>query len=274
MSNGASKEVGKGVSKNGIVIIAALVLVGVVALSFYAMQSNAVFRIPITSTISTTTVKITSTTTVKPTTTVNAISTTTIMANIPQTQTIAMSVSPLGFGTVTATYVNNSATKTASTSSSTTFKAKKGSSLSMGATASSNSVFLNWTCSGSGCYKGTAASFAINSISSNITENANFLHRPVSVLLGVNPSGSGTVSASYSYSLTVPYNAPTSTRTSSSTRFLVPWGAYVFINATTSSNEVFSSWICTGSGCYSGTGRAAGLGELYSNITETANFIK
>jgi YVTN family beta-propeller protein len=114
----------------------------------------------------TTTVTVTTTSSV-PTT---SKTTTTIIYN---TQiTIAVSPSKDGFVSAFGTYQNDSFF--AFTNSSTTMKLPQGANVYITANSfSSNFIFANWVCSGTGCYAGTNANEKFE-ITSNIIETANF----------------------------------------------------------------------------------------------------
>ena len=123
----------------------------------------------------------------------------------------------------------------------------------------SNSSFVDWTCSGTGCYSGPnqTASFLIRS---NLTENATFINttlklHPDYVFLNTssNPFFVGNVFGAGIY--------PPSTPEPISANVLPSYaGAYRFAN-----------WTCTGAGCYSGKNNSASA-FTDSNILETANF--
>ena len=124
-----------------------------------------------------------------------------------------------------------------------------GSSVTLGETPDTGYHFVDWTCSGTGCYSGTSTSPTII-IDGLITETANFALNSYMLTTGASPTGSGTVSPS---SGTYPY------------------GSSVTISETPSASNTFTGWSCTGTGCYSGIATSNTI-IIQSNVTETASF--
>ena len=109
-------------------------------------------------------------------------------------------------------------------------------------------LFVNWSCSGKGCYSGKSSSPEIT-IYNNITETANFAKEAVNISVSSHPSLGGTVEGGGIYIA----------------------GQIARITAAAGKGYVFANWSCAGSGCYSGKKENFTI-SAYANITETANF--
>ena len=112
-------------------------------------------------------------------------------------------------------------------------------------------TFTGWTCSGTGCYSGSATNTVIT-ITSNVAEVANF-ETFYYLTMSVAPSSSGSVfpqSGSYTP------------------------GSVVHIYETSpASGYGFANWTCAGSGCYSGPLSSTSITIPSGPVTETANFV-
>ncbi|ASI13489.1 cell surface protein [Candidatus Mancarchaeum acidiphilum] len=112
--------------------------------------------------------------------------------------------------------------------------------------------FVDWTCSGSGCYSGTATSKSLSGLGSSIEETAHFKLIPETLTMNVNPSNDGSTSpgvGSHTYG----------------------YGTTVSLSETPATGYEFVDWTCNGNGCYSGTSTNPTV-TLKNSITETANF--
>jgi|GEM_PF-3833504 len=128
-----------------------------------------------------------------------------------------------------------------------------GSTLIISELNNSGYAFKNWTCTGTGCYSGTSST-ATFTLSSSITEQANFVlastvGNTCASNIVANPYGGGTVSSAGGAAC----------------------GSTLSIYAVPNPGYVFTSWTCTGKGCYSGTSSTATF-TLSSYATEQANF--
>ncbi len=110
--------------------------------------------------------------------------------------------------------------------------------------------FVDWTCTGTGCYSGTSQSSSVVLSVDNMQETANFAPNSYTLTTGATPAGDGTVSPSS--------------------------GSYTFRSAVTisessSTSNTFTGWSCSGTGCYSGTATSNTI-IIYGNTVETASF--
>ena len=109
-------------------------------------------------------------------------------------------------------------------------------------------VFVNWSCTGKGCYSGKDRIPEIT-VYNNITETANFANAAVNISVSSYPSAGGTGGGGGIYIA----------------------GQVARITATADKGYTFSNWSCSGNGCYSGKIQNFTI-SAYANITETANF--
>ncbi|HVP22427.1 MAG TPA: hypothetical protein VMS77_00790 [Conexivisphaerales archaeon] len=121
-----------------------------------------------------------------------------------------------------------------------------GTQVQISAVDNSGYQFSHWSGSGSGSYSGSSRTVTIT-MNGDITENAYF---DVSLGMGVNPAGEGTVSPGSGY---------------------YTYASGVTISESPNDGYYFTGWSCTGSGCYSGSSSSH---TIYMNnpITETANY--
>ncbi|GEM_PF-3274208 len=126
-----------------------------------------------------------------------------------------------------------------------------GNMISISATPIGNNVFASWTCTGTGCYSGPSSSYTF-AIASNTVETANFQPPPTYTFTeNAFPSGGGTLGGSGNGNYVS--------------------GNLISFSETPNSGYTFTSWTCTGTGCYSGTNTVANI-IIASNTVETANF--
>lgn len=129
-----------------------------------------------------------------------------------------------------------------------------GSIVSISEVAATGRVFLNWTCTGAGCFSGPLT-YGTVTMNNNITETANYK-----------------VAKTIFYQLTISANPSVGGTASPNIGTYLP-GTNVTISATPSLNYAFSNWSCTGRGCYNGIDPEAKI-TMNNNITEAANFRK
>ena len=135
-----------------------------------------------------------------------------------------------------------------------------GENVSLKAIALSNYVFVNWSCTGSGCYSGSNST-AIIKMNGNITEMANFV-TPVYVLnVAARPGSGGRIAI----------EANASMYSIKAQEMMEPYGSIVNFSESPENGYIFINWSCTGSDCYSGTYYNPEI-TVYGNVTETANF--
>ena len=108
--------------------------------------------------------------------------------------------------------------------------------------------FINWTCTGTGCYSGASATATIT-IAAPITETANY--RTLYYFSeSANPASEGTVSPGSGWYIA---------------------GSTITISETPTTSTPFYEWTCTGTGCYQGTSQSATI-TINNPITEVANY--
>ncbi len=110
--------------------------------------------------------------------------------------------------------------------------------------------FINWTCTGTGCYSGTNATATIT-MDSPITETANYQTLYYFSDSASPPSG-GVVSPGSEW---------------------VEAGNTITISETPSTTTQFSGWSCTGAGCYQGSSSSATI-TINNPVSETANYFQ
>ena len=110
--------------------------------------------------------------------------------------------------------------------------------------------FINWTCTGTGCYSGTNATATIT-MDSPITETANYQTLYYFSDSASPPSG-GVVSPGSEW---------------------VEAGNTITISETPSTTTQFSGWSCTGAGCYQGPSTSATI-TINNPVSETANYFQ
>ncbi len=112
--------------------------------------------------------------------------------------------------------------------------------------------FINWTCSGTGCYSGTNATATIT-MDSPITETANY-QTLYYFSESASPSSDGVVSPGSGW---------------------VEAGNTITISESpsTSISIHFSGWSCTGAGCYQGSSSSATI-TINNPVSETANYFQ
>jgi hypothetical protein len=135
-----------------------------------------------------------------------------------------------------------------------------GKNVSLKAVAFSNYVFVNWSCTGSGCYSGNNPDPTIK-MYGNITEMANFV-MPVYLL---------NVAASPEIGGRIAIEANASLYSIKAQEMMEPYGSIVNFSEAPENGYVFVNWSCTGSGCYSGDYQNPEI-TVYGNVTETAKF--
>ncbi len=126
-----------------------------------------------------------------------------------------------------------------------------GTNVGISASPSTGYEFVDWSCSGNGCYSGTSSSATIT-MNNPITEDANFKLIPYQFTINSNPSVGGSTSPG---SGVYTYN----------------YGSTVSFSESANSGYSFTGWSCTGNGCYSGTSSSATI-TMYNSISETANY--
>ncbi|MCL5440695.1 MAG: hypothetical protein M1448_02330 [Candidatus Marsarchaeota archaeon] len=110
--------------------------------------------------------------------------------------------------------------------------------------------FINWTCTGTGCYSGTNATATIT-MDSPITETANY-QTLYYFSESASPSSGGVVSPGSEW---------------------VEAGNTITISETPSTTTQFSGWSCTGAGCYQGPSTSATI-TINNPVSETANYFQ
>ncbi len=112
--------------------------------------------------------------------------------------------------------------------------------------------FINWTCTGTGCYSGTNATATIT-MDSPITETANY-QTLYYFSESASPSSDGVVSPGSGW---------------------VEAGNTITISESpsTSISIHFSGWSCTGAGCYQGSSSSATI-TINNPVSETANYFQ
>ncbi|HUB92611.1 MAG TPA: hypothetical protein VL945_01480 [Candidatus Saccharimonadales bacterium] len=130
----------------------------------------------------------------------------------------------------------------------------KGSKVQVSEVTAPSYAFVNWTCSGAGCYSGTAAYYTLT-MNNSVTEVANF-RSTKTVLYQLIASSSPNIGGNVFPTLGT----------------FIP-GTNVTLLVTPYLNYEFTNWSCTGTGCYSGATRNPTI-KMEGNITETANFVK
>ncbi len=125
-----------------------------------------------------------------------------------------------------------------------------GSAVTISETPAANYHFVDWSCSGSGCYSGTGTSQTIT-INNNIAETANFAPDTYTITTAVSPSGTGSVSGGGTYA----------------------YGSIISLTASNGNAGVFSSWTCSGA-CPNGASSTANPWsvEVTGDATYTAKF--
>lgn len=137
-----------------------------------------------------------------------------------------------------------------------------GENVSLRAVALGNYTFVNWSCTGSGCYSGNDPDPRIK-MNGNITEKANFI-MPVYILNVVaNPEIGGRIAIGANASL---YSIKAE-------ELIEPYGSIANFSESPENGYLFVNWSCTGSGCYSGDYQSPEI-TIRGNVTETANFRK
>ena len=116
--------------------------------------------------------------------------------------------------------------------------------------STTKALFLNWTCSGTGCYSGTNATATIT-MDSPITETANY-QTLYYFSESASPSSDGVVSPGSEW---------------------VEAGNTITISETPSTTTQFSGWSCTGAGCYQGPSTSATI-TINNPVSETANYFQ
>ena len=125
-----------------------------------------------------------------------------------------------------------------------------GSTLTITATPDTGYHFVDWTCSGTGCYSGTSSSATVTLGVDNIEETAHFAINSYTFTESASPTAGGTVSpgsGNYNY------------------------GSSVTISESPAAGYHLVDWTCSGTKCYSGTGSSNTI-IISSDVTEIANF--